>query len=459
MAILAINKLSLSCDNNIIIKDFSLELSNGQIIALIGQSGSGKSSIALAILNLLSNKFTISGEIIYNNNVDLLKLNQKQICKIRGNEIAMIFQDPGSALNPLHKIGKQIAEIIKIHQPKISKMQCKERILQLLKMVNLDDFANRLDNYPHQLSGGQKQRIMIAMALANSPKILIADEPTTALDSQTQQEILSLLADLRKQLNLAILLITHNQKIVKKLADKTINIGQKLSPNLAIKNKKNQNYNNSQDILKIENLWVYYNKFAANKNINLTLKKGENLGIIGQSGSGKSSLALAILNLIKFQGQINFFGDKNWQNDTKYLRQNIQIVFQDPFSTLNPRFKISDIIYEGLKIHKICNKIDSVAMIDDILTKMDLDTKLKSRYPHQLSGGQRQRIALARALILKPKILILDEPTSALDFKTQIEILNLLHHIQEIYDITYIIISHDLEVINAISHTIYQINK
>lgn len=454
--ILEIDKLSISFNENQIIKNFDLKLFPKKITALIGQSGSGKSSIALAIMNLLK-KSQISGKIIYNNKINLLDLNEDEICKIRGNEISMIFQDPNTSLNPLHKIGKQISEIIKIHQPEISISNIKIRINELLEMVDLKDFESRLSDYPHQLSGGQKQRIMIAIALANNPKILIADEPTTALDIEAQKEILKILTKLKNNLNLSILLITHNLNIVEEIADNKLHIGPKYQSQ--IPQKDHLKVKNNKIILKVSNLNVIYKKFYANRNINFSLRERENVGIIGRSGSGKSTLALALANLCKFKGDINFFSNQNWQINKNELRKKIQIVFQDPFSSLSPRLKIFDIVAEGIKIHKIADNKTQHQLVDEVLKKMSLEIGIKNFYPHQLSGGQRQRIAIARSLILKPKILILDEPTSALDFKTQNEILEHLIDIQKTEDITYITISHDLEVVNSISDRVFFIKN
>ena len=439
--IIQIKNLSISFKDHHIFQNFSLHLNPKKITALIGQSGSGKSSVALAILGLLPSA-KISGEINFEKK-NLLNLGQKEFCKIRGREIGFIFQDAQTSLNPLHKVGKQIAEAITIHNPKISKKDLEKRVLELLKMVELEGLKSRLDDYPHQFSGGQKQRIMIAIAIANNPKILIADEPTTALDSKTQNEILNLLKKLKTELGMAILLITHNRHAVAKIADEIVEIGEELH----IKHReKTAQKNYGQEVLQVKNLAIFYNKKTILKNINFSLKARENLGIVGQSGSGKSTLALALTDLIKSEGEINFFENKNWQKNEKTLRCEVQIVFQDPFSSLDPRMKISEIIEEGLKIHGVKNSVD------EIMKKLHLPEFLKSRYPHQLSGGQRQRVAIARALILNPKILILDEPTSALDFATQNEILNLLLEIQKEREISYIIISHDEEVIENLAH-------
>jgi len=291
---------------------------------------------------------------------------------------------------------------------------------------------------------------MIAIAIANNPQIIIADEPTTALDALVQNEILKLLKNLSKNLNIAILLISHNRKAVAKIADEIIEIGEK-NHNLEVKlSPENKGFEGDNKIIEVKNLSVKYKDCFANKNLNFSLNAKQNLGIIGESGSGKSTLAKALVNLIKFSGEINLFGDKNWKKNNQELRRKIQIIFQDPYSSLNPRMKVCDIISEGLIIHKIATK-NFANDVREIMKKMKLDEVLFNKYPHQLSGGQRQRVALARSLILNPEILILDEPTSALDFATQNEILNLLISIQKLQKISYIFISHDLEVIAKMS--------
>ena len=452
--LLKINNLNISFINrnqqeNSIVKNFCCEIKPAKICALVGQSGSGKSIIALSILRLLNNA-KITGEILFENQ-NLLQLDEKSLQKIRGKKIGFIFQDPNTALNPLHKIGKQIAEAIKIHHPKISKDELKNRLHNLMRDVELEALIPRLNCYPHQLSGGQKQRVMIAIAIANNPQIIIADEPTTALDAVVQNEILKLLKNLSKNLNIAILLISHNRQAVAKLADEIIEIGERLNDNFEIKRDlEKHDFISSEKILEIKNLTVKHQEFYAIKNLNFSLKANQNLGIIGESGSGKSTLAKALVNLIKFDGEINLFGDKNWQKNSVELRRKIQIIFQDPYSSLNPRMKVCDIIAEGLIIHKIASK-NFEKDVREIMQKMKLDEILYNNFPHQLSGGQRQRVALARSLILNPEILILDEPTSALDFATQNDILNLLISIQKHQKISYILISHDLEVIEKMS--------
>jgi ABC-type microcin C transport system duplicated ATPase subunit YejF len=448
---LSIKNLTISFKNTTVVHSVSFDLQPKKITALIGRSGSGKSVTALAILGLLKGA-KVEGEIIFQNK-NLVKLDSASLCDIRGREIGFIFQDPNVALNPLHKVGDQIREAITIHNSKISKQKLEKRVLELLQMTDLQAIAARLDEYPHQFSGGQKQRIMIAIALANNPKLLIADEPTTALDVKTQDEILNLLLRLKNDLGLSVLLISHNLRVVKKLADKIIEIKDgEIVANSLIENKHlaitKPLISSDEKIVEINNLSA-----LKIKNINLTIKKSQNLGIIGDSGSGKTTLALALCGLLKFRGEIKFFGEKSWQKDEKYLRRNIQIIFQDPFSSLNPRFIVRDIIAEGLLIHKINYQESDV---DKILQDLNLSLDIKSRYPHELSGGQRQRVALARALILNPKILILDEPTSALDITSQNQIIKLLLEIQKKHDITYILISHDLEVIEQVACEVFK---
>ncbi|MSP33910.1 MAG: ABC transporter ATP-binding protein [Rickettsiales bacterium] len=485
-----------------VVDDVSFSLPQAKITALIGQSGSGKSVTALAILGLLR-KAKIAGEIIFDD-ADLLKLNERALCKIRGSDIGIVFQDPNSSLNPLHKIGNQIAESIYVHNKKFSRDKIKKRVIELLELVDLKPLISRLDDYPHQLSGGQKQRVMLAIALANNPKILIADEPTTALDLNTQNEILELLQKLRHELGLTILFITHNLKIVKKIADKIVilkdgKIVEKGEAKNIFANAKNDYTKKllaaakppqalpakdfTQEILQVKNLCVTHKiktgffkseNFYANKNINFSLNLGENLGIIGASGSGKSTLAKALMNLIKHDGEIIYLQNPNAKSSAhkknssqklstkqgdSYAKTDIsttskqsnqtQIVFQDPFSSLNPRMLVKDIIAEGLIIR---GQKNPQKQVDKILQKLDFATSIKYRYPHELSGGQRQRVAIARALILNPQILILDEPTSALDLLTQNEIIELLLDLQKKQNISYIIISHDLDVVARIAH-------
>lgn len=486
---LSIKNLSISFSKNPVVKNISFTLKPGEITTIVGGSGAGKSITALTIAKLLPKSAIAQGEIIFDNQ-NLLEASEEQLCKIRGEKIGVIFQDPSNSLNPLHKIGRQISEAITIHHPKQSKEKIQKRILELLEMVDLKHFSNRLNHYPHQLSGGQKQRIMLAIALANNPKLLIADEPTTALDSKTQDEIINLLKTLNQKLNLSILFITHNLRVAAGLAQNILvmndgkiveagstqeifnnpqnNYTKLLVSTVNFKNK-NVDLSSEEKVLEVKNLSVKFpiknnflgnffgigqKYFYANQNICFNLYKGKTLGIIGHSGSGKSTLALAITNLIKSEGQINFH---NQPITKQSFRKQIQIIFQDPSGSLNPRMKIGDIVKEGLVVHKIGTSEAQEKMVDKILLEVGLKPEIKTLYPHQFSGGQKQRIAIARALILKPEILILDEPTSALDLITQNEILNLLKNLQTSHQLSYLLISHDLEVVGAMAHQIVEI--
>jgi ABC-type microcin C transport system duplicated ATPase subunit YejF len=488
---LSIQNLSICVSYKSLVKNISFDINAGEITAIVGGSGAGKSITAMAIARLLPKNFIISGVVKFAEE-NLLNLTEAELCKIRGKKIGVIFQDPLTSLNPLHKIGKQIAEAISIHNPKYNKQQIRNRILELLEMVELPDFQNRLDAYPHQISGGQKQRIIIAIALANNPQLLIADEPTTALDEKNQNEIINLLIRLNKEFGLSILFITHNLGLAKNLAQNILvmNEGEivenkptkklflepeneysKLLISAFNTKAKNNSLESCEVVLQVKNLAVKFTKknsfFGINQkyfypiqNISFDLYSGKTLGIIGESGSGKSTLALAICKLIASEGEILFRNKsiKNLQPDQQnQLRKKIQIIFQNPASSLNPKLKIGKIIQEGLIVHKIGNKKNQEKMVDEILLEVGLKPEMKNFYPHQISGGQKQRIAIARALILKPEILILDEPTSALDLITQNEILHLLKKLQNHHQISYLLISHDLNVIENMADQIAEI--
>jgi len=477
----------------VIFENISFSLEENKISALIGDSGCGKSSLAFAIAGLVPSNANISGEInfqekkiIFNQNHHYQNFAERfsqyqQIKALRGNKIAIIFQDPSGALNPLHSVGSQIEESIIINNPNISKKELNLQIKSILTMVELESIESRLNDYPHQFSGGQKQRIMIAIAIANKPKLIIADEPTTALDPPTKQEILKLFQKITKEWGASIFLITHNLENVENYANKIFVLEDKkliepykskLYQNYLEYKKQSTNFSNQfQDIkliLKIENLIAKYQveKVSPKQGISFDLYEQQNLAIIGKSGIGKTSLALAMLNLTESKGVVNFFNDKgeisNWhtakksRQKTLELRKNLQIVFQDPFSSLSPRLKIFDIMAEGLEIHyPFDSKIIFKQKIIDIFNEVNLSLDLLEKYPHQLSGGQRQRVAIARSLIIEPKIIILDEPTSALDFTNQIIIIDLLKKIQQNHNITYILISHDIAIIkNLCSKTL-----
>ena len=487
--VIEIKNLSVSfSQNNELVKAVQKSnffINEGECFSIVGESGSGKSVTAMTMMKLIkeSNKTLISGYIKFEDE-NLLNLSEQKLSKIRGKGISMIFQEPMTSLNPLHTIKKQIGECL------INLDKKEERIVELLREVGIENAEERLDHFPHQLSGGQRQRVMIAMAIANNPKLLIADEPTTALDVTIQKQILDLLDSLRKKFQMSLLLITHDLSIVKKISDRvcvmkngqiveqgeTKNLFKKPKHPYTLKlinsnpNEKKFKSKSSKIILKTNNLNIRYqlnsnsffnrkNKFFhAVKDLNIQLAKGSTLGIVGESGSGKSSLALAMLKLIKSEGDI-FYKNYNISklNDTSFrsFRKNIQIIFQDPFASLSPRLTIERIIGEGLEVHKKDLKKNEVSnLILQILEKVGLEKSMLNRYPHEFSGGQRQRIAIARALILEPEIIILDEPTSALDMTVQKQIVDLLLQLQKDLTLTYIFISHDLKIVKALSDQI-----
>ncbi len=477
-----------------VVKNINLDVFKGKTTAIVGESGSGKTLSALSILKLLPNSAKISNGEIFYKNTNILSLADDQIQKIRGNKIATIFQEPMTSLNPLHTINKQIEEIILTHN-KISKKEAKNKTLELLNEVGLGDIADRPKIYPYELSGGQRQRAMIAMSIANNPDLLIADEPTTALDVTIQMQILNLLSKLQKKLGMTLLFISHDLSVVKKMADyiyvmkdgeiiengtskKIFETPEKeyTKQLVSAQNKKKINLNKSSNIvLKVENLDVWYpvkkgllkrtiDHIKAVTKISFTLKEGESLGIVGESGSGKTSLILAILKLIQSKGKI-LINNKDIKlfnkNQILILRKEIQIVFQDPFSSLSPRMNVEEIISEGLKVHyPELSKNEKIIKLKDVLSKVGLEYfECINKYPHEFSGGQRQRIAIARALILQPKILILDEPTSALDITIQNQIIDLLNKLQRELSLSYIFISHNMRVIQSIADKVIVLKK
>ncbi len=473
-----------------VVHDISFELKNGESIGLVGESGSGKSVTAHAIMRLLPSTAHFSSKSrILLNGLDTLSASPKDLQRMRGKKVGYIFQEPMSALNPLHTIGDQVAETILQHE-NITHKEAKKRVHKLFEQVQLHNFEKRYGAYPHQLSGGQRQRVMIAMAIACKPELLIADEPTTALDVTVQAEIINLLKTLIKEQNMALLLISHNLSIVQKIATRVIIMQnghfieqgecKKIftSPQHAYTkallaklpaNGPRPIDNEAKTVLKAENLMVNFSskplwfwqkpkQFCALKEFNCTLKQGETLGIVGESGSGKTTAALAMLNLLPHEGKTLFnkvcIEDMS-KPDARNLRKVAQIIFQDPFGSLNPRFSVEQIISEGLKVHEAeLTPTQRLKKIKKALKDVFLPESFCFRYPHELSGGQRQRIAIARSLVLGPDILILDEPTSALDHSTQTEILTLLTTLQEKHHLSFIIISHDLAVIRALSHRI-----
>lgn len=471
------------------VNSISFEIQKGQTMALVGESGSGKSVSALSVMQLLPYPLashTKDSSILFNGE-NLMGKGESFMRTIRGSQIGMIFQEPQSSLNPLHTVEKQIAEVLRLHQG-MNKNKARDRVLELLDLVGLEGLKTRLNAYPHELSGGQRQRVMIAMALANNPELLIADEPTTALDVTIQAQILELLDDLKKRLNMALLIITHDLSIVEKMADHVCVMkgGQLVEQNTAAalfkapqhaytkmllaarpKGSAHKPRNEAPVVLKGTGVKVYFpkskNLFGQTKswvkavdNIDIVAKKGHTVGIVGESGSGKTTLGLALLRLLHSEGDIEFEGQKisNLNRKTmRPLRQDMQIVFQDPFASLSPRMSVSGIIGEGLKLHrKDLNTQARDALVISTLEDVHMDPETRHRYPHEFSGGQRQRIAIARAMALNPKFVVLDEPTSALDVSVQAQIVDLLRELQEKHTLTYIFISHDLRVVRAMAH-------
>ena len=472
------------------VKNVSFDISQGETLAIVGESGSGKSVSALSIIQLLPypTAYHPSGSITYDGQ-ELLGAERNVLENYRGDKIGMIFQEPQTSLNPLHTISKQISESLILHRG-MSKTDARDRSLELLEMVKIRNARQRLDAYPHQLSGGQRQRVMIAMALANEPGLLIADEPTTALDVTIQAEILELLLDLQQQLDMSMLLISHDLNIVRKLADRICVMRNGKFVETGTKNQifdspehdytkmllaaepsgsGGQPAETASVVAELDSLRVWYpirrgvlrrvvDYVKAVDDVNITIRAGETVGVVGESGSGKTSLALAMLRLISSRGSIRFLGNEIQGRTTKELRnlrKSMQIVFQDPYSSLSPRMTVADIIAEGLKVHHPeMTKSDRDDRVVEVLREVELDVDTRHRYPHEFSGGQRQRIAIARAMILKPRFVVLDEPTSALDRSVQSQIIELLRNLQEAHALAYLFISHDLSVVRAMSSSV-----
>ncbi|MGA9602862.1 MAG: ABC transporter ATP-binding protein [Methyloceanibacter sp.] len=472
------------------VKQVSFDIGDAETVALVGESGSGKTVTALSILRLLPYPAAShpSGTILFKGE-NLLTLSPPALRQIRGNKISMIFQEPMTSLNPLHTIERQVGEVLKIHRG-LSDRAARARVLDLLDKVGIDDPKGRLDCYPHQLSGGQRQRVMIAMALANEPDLLIADEPTTALDVTIQAQILELLAKLKAEFNMAMLLITHDLGIVRKMADRVcvMNNGEIVERGAtadifaAPKHPYTKHLIASEPrgsppaanpkaktILEAKDLRVWFpikrgflrhviGHIKAVDGIDLAVKEGQTLGVVGESGSGKTTLGLALLRLISSEGPIVYLGNRIDGYDSKRmrpLRRHMQIVFQDPYGSLSPRLSVGQIIEEGLSIQNpTLTREERVARVDQALREVGLDPEWRDRYPHEFSGGQRQRIAIARALVLEPKFLILDEPTSALDVSVQAQIVDLLRELQRRHKLAYLFISHDLKVVRALANSI-----
>jgi microcin C transport system ATP-binding protein len=474
-----------------VLHEISFGVESGQTVALVGESGSGKSVTALSILRLLEKTATVTATgAIHFSGRELLALPESQMRHIRGNKIAMIFQEPMTSLNPVYSIGSQLTEPLIQHQ-KLTKQEAQAKAVELLDMCGIPDPKQRLSSFPHQLSGGQRQRAMIAMALACKPALLIADEPTTALDVTIQAQILELLEDIQKDLNMAVLLITHDLNMVQKISDHVhiMHDGRIVENGLTktIFAKPQDPYTihllNSvpkgepepkperRPLLEISDLKCYFpikagffkrtiGSIKAVDGVSLTIREGTTYGVVGESGSGKSTLGMCILRLTDCQGKILYAGANKGPTDLVHqsrttlrpMRKNLQVVFQDPFSSLSPRLTIEQIISEGLKVHSIGkDKKDRQRMVYKVLQEVGLDADMAGRYPHEFSGGQRQRIAIARVIALKPRFIMLDEPTSALDMTIQAQIIELLKDLQQRHGITYLFVSHDLRVIRAMA--------
>ena len=468
----------------------SFSIGKGETVALVGESGSGKSVSALSITRLLPYPAAShpSGEIFFEGR-DLLKISEPQMREVRGARISMIFQEPMTSLNPLHTIEKQVGEVLREHRG-MRREEARERTLALLRRVGIQNPAERLDAYPHQLSGGQRQRVMIAMALANQPDLLIADEPTTALDVTIQAQILALLRELQDELGMAMLLITHDLGIVRKMASRVYvmrkgrivedgpvanifaNPRHSYTQHLLAAEPKGDPPPGNPDgsvVMETEDLKVWFpikrgllrqtvGHIKAVDGVTLKLRAGETLGVVGESGSGKTTLGLAILRLVSSVGPIAYLGHNIDALDSRAmrpLRKEIQIVFQDPYGSLSPRLSVAQIIEEGLLIQdRGLSYEERRARVSRAMEEVGLDPTTQDRYPHEFSGGQRQRIAIARAMVLNPRFVMLDEPTSALDMSVQAQIVDLLRDLQRKHDLAYLFISHDLRVVRALSNHI-----
>ncbi|WP_299354934.1 ABC transporter ATP-binding protein [uncultured Shimia sp.] len=469
------------------VRGVSFTVDRGETVALVGESGSGKSVTALSTVSLLPSSATITGDITYDGQ-KMVGADEKMLRKVRGNDISFIFQEPMTSLNPLHTLEKQLGESLALHQG-IAGEGARARIVELLKRVGIRDPESRLGAYPHQLSGGQRQRVMIAMALANKPDVLIADEPTTALDVTIQAQILELLAELKKTEDMGLLFITHDLGIVQRIADKVcvMKDGEIVEAGPVDEIFSNPKHDYTRKLLsaravgapepvkpeapvvaETKNLKVWFpiqqgffrrtvGHVKAVNDATISVRAGETLGIVGESGSGKTTLALAMMRLISSDGGITFDGQdvRSWSTKKlRDLRKDMQIVFQDPFGSLSPRMTCEQIIAEGLGVHGNPGGRDERDLVADVMVEVGLDPAMMDRYPHEFSGGQRQRIAIARAMILRPKLLVLDEPTSALDMTVQVQIVDLLRELQQKYGLAYLFISHDLHVVRAMSHKI-----
>ncbi len=482
-------RVSFSQDGNLTeaVKGISFHVDKGETVALVGESGSGKSVSALSTVKLLADSARVSGTISYDGR-DLSNASERELMAVRGNDISFIFQEPMTSLNPLHTLEKQITESLSLHQG-LDGSAARARVVELLDKVGIHDPESRLNAYPHQLSGGQRQRVMIAMALANGPELLIADEPTTALDVTIQAQILELLAELKETDKMGMLFITHDLGVVRKIADRVyvMQHGEIVEhgPTAEIFDAPKHPYTqtllaaaatgepspvpmDAEEMVRTDELRIWFpiqrgllkrtvGHVKAVNAATISVRAGETLGIVGESGSGKTTLALAVMRLISSEGPIWLQG-RDIQGlksrELRPLRSEMQIVFQDPYGSLSPRMTVEQIIAEGLAIHGTEPGRNPRDMVAEIMEEVGLAPEMMHRYPHEFSGGQRQRIAIARAMILRPKLVVLDEPTSALDMTVQVQIVELLRELQRKYQLAYLFISHDLKVVRALSHKV-----
>ena len=491
--ILEISKLSINFatrDGSFkAVEDISFNIENNKTMALVGESGSGKSVTAMSILQLLPRPQASYSQIssIKFKGDEIIDAPNDKLLNIRGNIVSMVFQEPMTSLNPYHRVGNQITESIILHT-NTSKKEAIDEAKKLLELVEIDDVERRFYAYPHELSGGQRQRVMIAMALVNKPQLLIADEPTTALDVTIQAQILDLMSKLKNELGMSILFITHDLGLVQQFSDNVcvmkdgVIVEQGVTSDVfnnpshdytkrlldaEPKPKETRTLNNNP-IIEVDNLNVFYNipsvnilkknTFHAVKDVSFKIFENTTIGLVGESGSGKSTLGKAIARLVDYEGNVFFKTkniDSNSHKNNKELKKDIQIVFQDPYGSLSPRMTIGEIVGEGLGVHFKLSKKEKEFKIDKVLSDVGIEINAKNKYPHEFSGGQRQRIAIARSLIMNPSFMILDEPTSALDRSIQIQVINLLKSIQDEYGLTYLFISHDLKVIRSMSDYIF----
>ncbi len=484
--ILEVDEVSVSFSGTIhAVKKVSFSIGRGEKLALVGESGSGKSMTSLSIMRLLPAGAALSGSIRFNDQ-ELVDASELSMQKLRGSRISMIFQEPMTSLNPLQSVGYQIAEVITEHR-KIGKTDLKTRVIELLKLVGIPEPERRSDSYPHELSGGQRQRVMIAMAIANEPDLIIADEPTTALDVTIQGQVLALLSDLCDRVGCSLLLVTHDLNVVRVVAEKVcvmkegeivesgptrkvlVDPAHEYTKRLVASEPKGdplQSLPDARELLRVTDLNVKFpiragvlrrvvDHVQAVRNVSLEVKEGEALGIVGESGSGKTTLGMTVLGLLPGEGSIVFDGKQlngRSKAQLKALRRDIQVVFQDPFGSLSPRKSVLKIVDEGLRVHRIGkSQAERTRLVAAALADVGIEEAAIHRFPHEFSGGQRQRIAIARALVLNPRFIVLDEPTSALDLSVQSQIIDLLRSLQEKYRLSYLFISHDLKVVRALA--------